>query len=290
MEKLKESYDIKENMPKLPPRRTDSHKGTFGRLLCVCGSVGMAGAAYLCAKAAYRSGVGLVEILTCEENRAVLQTLLPEAIVSPYNADDPDLSFIKAAVCRADGVVIGCGLGKSSGAVKVLGAVLRSGKRPMVIDADALNIISDRKTLIKYVKGAVITPHIGEMARLCSLDTSEILSDIEGYAKKFAKENSLVCVLKCHNTAVADDEGRVYVNHTGNSGMATGGSGDVLAGIIGSLLVQGRGGELSAFDGALLGVCLHGLAGDIGAEKMSEYSLMAGDIIDCLPEAIKSIG
>ena len=274
-------------VPQMPKRKQDSHKGDFGRLLCVCGGPGMAGAAYLSAKAAYRCGAGLVEILTDEANRTILQTLIPEAIVTVYNSASVDLDTVTASVNRADAIVPGCGLGKSEAAQEILECLLRKRNAPTLLDADALNIISERNDLLSLIKGTIITPHLMEMSRLTKSTVSEIAADMPACAEIFAKENGTVCVLKCHNTAVADGSGRIYINRFGNSGMATGGSGDVLAGIIGGILAQNKRGELSEFEAAILGVYLHSKAGDIAAESLGEYSLMASDIIESLPKAIK---
>ena len=276
-------------IPSMPKRKQDSHKGDFGRLLCVCGSAGMAGAAYLCAKAAYRSGAGLVEILTVEDNRTILQVLLPEAIVTTYDSASVNLKAIISAVSRADAIVAGCGLGKSEASQRILECVLRHKNAPTLLDADALNIISERDELLPLIKGAIITPHLMEMSRLTKKTVAEIAANVPTGADSFAKENGVICVLKCHETAVSEGNGKAYINMFGNSGMATGGSGDVLAGIIGGILAQNKHGKLSFFDAAVLGVYLHSKAGDAGAEKLGEYSLMASDIIDCLPQAIASL-
>ena len=274
---------------KMPTRKQDSHKGDYGRLLCVCGSAGMAGAAYLCAKAAYRSGAGLVEILTSEDNRIILQTLIPEAIVTTYDSSSPDLEKIGTAIRRADAIVAGCGLGKSDASQKILDCVLREKNAPTVLDADALNIISERKELLPLIKDTIITPHLMEMARLSKKTVSEISADVPYFCEKFAKEHRAICVLKCHETAVSEGKDKVYINMFGNSGMSTGGSGDVLAGVIGGILAQSKRGELSELDAAILGVHLHSKAGDIGAQRLGEYSLMASDIIDALPQVLKNI-
>jgi NAD(P)H-hydrate epimerase len=250
----------------------------------------MSGAAYLCALAAYRTGAGLVEILTVESNRVILATLLPEAIVSTYKNGELSRDKVDISLARADALVIGCGLGKSETARELLRYVLqkkRSGL-PTVADADALNIISEDKEMIKLAKGAVITPHLLEMSRLSGSELTEISENVARSAHAFSAENNVICVLKCHNTAVADGTGEVYINKLGNSGMATGGSGDVLAGIIGGILAQNKKSSLSVFEAARLGVFLHSKAGDIAAEKIGEYSLMARDIIDALPTAINS--
>ena len=275
------------DLKRLPARPTNSNKGTFGRVLCVCGSYGMAGAAYFAAKSALRVGAGLVEILTVRENVPVLQTLLPEAIVTPYDVSEPDVDVIKSALSRATAVVCGCGLGVSRASRAVLSCVLKNATVPTVLDADALNLISQNPSLIKYARGKILTPHSAEMSRLINVSVEEILTDNIQICQSFAQKHSLVCVLKTHRTAVSDGSEKVYINTTGNSGMATGGSGDVLAGIIGGILAQAKNGDLSSFDAAILGVYIHGLAGDAAAAKLGEYSLIASDIIDALPKVTK---
>ena len=273
----------------MPPRPTDSNKGTFGRVLCVCGSRGMAGAAYLAAKAALRTGAGLAEILTPEENRTVLQTLLPEAIVTVYDSEAPSPHTVEEAVRRADTVVCGCGLGVTRQSLTVLSHVLRATKAPTVLDADALNLLSRNPSLLKYAKGKIITPHPMEMSRLTGLSAEQINADRQTVCREFAKRHELVCVLKGHETAVSDGGGAIYINRSGNSGMATGGSGDVLAGIIGGILSQARATELSLMQTACLGVYIHGLCGDAAAAQLGEYSVIASDIIAALPRVLKGI-
>ena len=289
MEKLTLLDHKNFNVPPMPKRKSDSHKGDFGRLLCICGSAGMAGAAYLAAKAAYRCGAGLVEILTDSANRVILQTLIPEAIVTTYEADPLDTEIIKNAVRRADAVVAGCGLGKSEASRQIVETLLREKNAPTVLDADALNIISENEALLPLIKGCVITPHLKEFSRLTKIPLDEVAANVPACAESFAREHGAVCVLKCHRTAVSDGYGRVYINRFGNSGMATGGSGDVLAGIIGGITAQNKCRKLSELDAAILGVHLHAKAGDVGAQRLGEYSLMASDIIDNLPEAIAKL-
>jgi NAD(P)H-hydrate epimerase len=289
MKKVTYLEDTNFTMPAMPKRKQDSHKGDFGRLLCICGGVGMAGAAYLSAKAAYRCGAGLVEILTDEANRTILQTLIPEAIVTVYDSSEVDIDTVASSVRRADAIIAGCGLGKSEVAQKILECLLRKRNAPTLLDADALNIIAERNDLLPLIKGTIITPHLMEMSRLTKNPVSEISADVPTCAEDFAKVAATVCVLKCHNTAVADGSDRIYINRFGNSGMATGGSGDVLAGIIGGILAQNKRGELSNFEAAVLGVYLHSKAGDVAAESLGEYSLMASDIIDSLPKAITKL-
>ena len=278
----------------MPKRISGGNKGDFGRILCVCGSEGMAGAAYLAAFAAYRCGAGLVEVLTHRQNLPIIQTLIPEAVVSVYD-EDYQRDTVLSCVERADAIVIGCGLSQSVLARTVLSDVLRARGEdiPLVVDADALNLISRSRSLLKYVGGAVITPHMAEMSRLCGKSIEEIKADKEQTAKDFAEKYSLVCVLKDHISVVSDGGEEVYINKRGNSGMATGGSGDVLAGIIGAILCQAakrsERGDIDTLSLASLGVYLHSFAGDIAASELGEYSVMARDIIESIPKVLKRI-
>lgn len=272
----------------MPPRKERSSKRDYGRVLCICGSTGMAGAAYLCAKSAYRTGAGLVEIFTPEENRAILQSLLPEAIVTAYNEQNAQ-DFLLTSIQRADCIVTGCGLSVTPLSRKILSTLLHNidtAKTPLILDADALNLISKNYSFLKYIKGAIITPHALEFSRLTGISVDDILNSPDIYAFEYAQKNSLVCVLKDHNTIVSDGSKRMYINQSGNSGMATAGSGDVLAGIIAGLAAQSRSASL---DIASLGVYIHGLCGDISARHLSEYSLMASDLIDALPIVFNGI-
>ena len=263
----------------LSKRPERSNKGDFGRVLCVCGSYGMAGASYLAALGAYRTGAGLVDIFAPEENRTILQTLIPEAVLTVYDESSSYENKLLCALERCDSVVIGCGLGRTSLSLDILKTVLRNSTVPTVVDADALNLISEHPVLYKYLRGKIITPHMKEFSRLSGLSVEYILENTAASAQRFAANNSLVCVLKDHRTVVSDGSEKVYINQAGNSGMATGGSGDVLAGIIGALLAQSHL-SLSSFDAAALGVYIHSRAGDRAAESRGEYSVMARDIAE----------
>lgn len=278
-----------DSFPKnlLPHRPERSSKGDFGRVLCLCGSDGMAGAAFLCAKSAYRSGAGLVEIFTPESNRVILQTALPEAIVTAYNEGNAT-SLLLASLQKADCIVAGCGLSLTPLSRALLSTLLHNvdtSRVPLVLDADALNLISKNPTFLKYIKNSVITPHALEFSRLSCASVQDILTTPSDFAYNYAKRYSLVCVLKDHNTVVSDGSSRLYVNTTGNNGMSTGGSGDVLAGILAGLLAQTKSVSL---DTVACGVYIHGLCGDISARRLSEYSLMASDLIDALPLVFNS--
>ena len=271
----------------LPKRKERSSKGDFGRVLCVCGSVGMAGAAYLCAKACYRTGAGLVEIFTPEENRTVLQSSLPEAIITAYNGENAT-ELLLSSLEKADCVAIGCGLSVTPLSRKILSTLLHNidaKEKPIILDADALNLISKNPSFLKYIKGAIITPHALEFSRLTGYSVKDILDRPDALTREYAQKHSLICVLKDHNTVVSDGSDRLYINNTGNSGMATAGSGDVLCGILAGLAAQARAASL---DIASLGVYIHGLCGDISARRLSEYSLMASDLIDALPLVFNS--
>lgn len=276
----------------MPTRHERSNKSTFGRVVAVCGSHGMSGAACLAALAAYRVGCGLVEIVTPEDNRVILQTLLPEAVLTCYDADSPDNSVIAAVVARADAVVVGCGLGTSPASREVLETVLAVLRVPAVLDADALNLLATLPHLWAQVPdGTVITPHPGEMSRLTGKSVSEILDNPLGIASEYARGHNVVCVLKDHKSIISDGAEH-YINGFGNSGMATAGSGDVLAGVIGGLLAQRRNcpmasrPDAAALPLAALGVFLHSLAGDAAAARLTEYSVMASDIANALPEVL----
>ena len=273
-------------LKKMPIRPENSNKGTFGRVLVVGGSPCMSGAAYFSAKAAYRTGAGLVQILTHEDNRIILQTQLPEAILSTYSEQNFNEDFISEVIEKADVIVVGVGLGQSQLAQRLLSLVLSFSDAPIIADADALNLIAKNLALLNSVSAPlIITPHMMEMARLCHTDVSEIMANTVGFATSFAEKNSLICVLKDHESVVCDGSinSPIYINKSGNSGMSTGGSGDVLTGIIAALIAQG----MPPFEATTLGVYIHGLAGDAASDELGEYSVMASDIIEHISTIIK---
>ena len=261
----------------------------------------MCGAAYFCAAAAYRTGAGIVEIFTPRENYSALASLVPEAVFSLYGYDESADSVcerLTEAVRRSDAIVIGCGLGKSSLAralvsVALSSVTLSSMTCPIVIDADALNIISEDEGIWgllneKQRAQTVITPHPGEMSRLCGKSISDILSDVGGAARDFGAMHGLICLLKDHHTAISDGE-RVYLNQSGNAGMASAGMGDLLAGIIGALLAREAKNNFKnsdVFECVTAGAYLHGLAGDLAADKVGEYSVTASVVLSELSAAI----
>ena len=244
----------------------------------------MAGGAYLCAFAAYRTGAGLVRVLTPEENRVILQTLLPEALLTTFDPEHPGEEKIAEAFDWADTAAVGPGLGKEPWAQALTKRALDCFHKPLVLDADGLNHLAAHREWLKGREGTlIVTPHPGEFGRLTGQKIQAVTADIPGQAVRFAGENGCICVLKDAPTAVSDPSGACYVNTTGNNGMSTGGSGDTLTGIIAGLLAQ----KTPDLEAALLGVWLHGRAGDLAARKEGTYGLMARHLIEYLPEAMR---
>lgn len=264
----------------LPKRCAHSNKGTYGKLLVIAGSVNMAGAAVMCARAAYRCGTGLVKVLTAEENRFVLQTQIPEAILATYGTKIDDAQVIEE-LKWADAVVLGPGIGTERNAEKLVSLVLKNCAVPLLLDADALNILAkEPEQLLRPHTDMIVTPHLGEMARLTGDAVSLIQARMVESAFTFAQTYNVVCVLKDFHTVTAVPYALGYLNLSGNNGMATAGSGDVLSGIIGALLAQGVSAELAA----PLGVYIHGLAGDSAAKQNGERALIATDMIEALTD------
>lgn len=258
----------------LPPRRADSHKGSYGRVLMITGSHGMAGACYLSARAAYAAGAGLVQVYTAEENRGIIQQLLPEAIVSCYSAYDP--KQLSERLNWADIVCIGCGLGKSREAEKILLHTLREAAVPCVIDADGLNLLSGHMDVLKERKNpTILTPHMKEMSRLTGRSIEELASCRLDVVQEFVEEYPVVCVLKDSRTAVAQAGHHTFLNLAGSHAMAKAGAGDVLAGVITGLAAQG----MPVFDSASLGVFVHACGGDEARAAKGAYSVLAADLI-----------
>lgn len=269
----------------LPKRVPDSNKGTYGKVLCIAGTKNMAGAAYLSAYAAYRTGAGLVRIFTPEENRIILQELLPEAILTTFDRSAFDEHILLEALAWADVAVIGPGMGKEIWVDKILQIVFSQFQKSLIVDADALNHLSKQMELLKKCQAEmIVTPHIGEFSRLTGLSVQEIKKDVPRQAANFAETYACICVLKDAKTAIGSKSGECWVNTTGNHGMSTGGSGDVLTGILAGLLAQG----LTPLSSALLGVWLHGRSGDVAARKEGYYGLMARHLIEYLPKAMNN--
>ena len=265
-----EEKDIKIMLPK---RRPNSHKGDYGKALIIAGSRGMAGAAYLAALAAYRTGAGLVQIYTPEENRTILQTLLPEAIIRCYDFFDV--------------VSIGSGLGTSDKSRRILQTTLENVQVPCVVDADGLNLLAEHSRYLSRLPHDqfVFTPHMKEMSRIVKKPVEELQRNRMEILTQFTGEARITCVLKDARTCICRQGEHPYVNLSGNAAMAKAGSGDVLAGVITGLIAQG----MTCFDGAVLGVYLHGLAGEAAREEKGIYSVLARDLADAVGTVLKRL-
>ena len=264
-------------------RRKYDHKGVFGKGIILSGSYGKMGAAVLAARAAIRSGIGLLTLYIPACGYDVLQTAIPEAmvVVDPLEgtlSSAPDLD-------EFDAVGIGPGIGRSGAALKCLEAVLKAADRPVVVDADGLNLLSENRELLALLPAkSILTPHPTEFRRLVGKwDNDFDRLDIQ---KKFSKDFNVILVLKGAHTAISTPDGQVYFNSTGNPGMATAGSGDVLTGILTAMLAQGY----TPTQAAVLGVYLHGLAGDIASQQHGQIAMIASDIVDHLPQAFQRFG
>jgi NAD(P)H-hydrate epimerase len=269
--------------PLLPRRRPTAHKGDFGHLLIVAGSEGYTGAPVLCAHAAARAGAGLV---TLAVPRAIYSIVAancpPEIMPQPLQFEQLDAAFLSAF----DAVAVGPGLGQRAETQKTVEKLVAGGALPMVIDADALNAVAQDVAVLKKSKSPIVlTPHPGEMGRLIGKTAKEVQAHRWDIAQVFAQEHGVVTVLKGAGTVVADKSGKLWINSTGNPGMAKGGMGDALTGMIGAFLAQG----LSALDAARVGVFLHGLAGDVARERYGEQALLAGDLILGLSAAFAAL-
>lgn len=268
----------------LPDRDPWGHKGCFGKILLLCGSRGFTGAAYLAAMGALRSGAGLTFLGVPESIYAIEAVKLNEAIVFPLPDEGGMLSAqaipeILERLPRMDAVLIGCGLGNSRGTLAVVKAVLENAKCPVVLDADGINVLSSHKDILRgRQQPTVLTPHDGEFIRF----GGTIGEDRMASAVQFAREWNSIVLLKGHETCITDGE-TGYHNHTGNPGMAVGGSGDVLAGILASLLGQG----IAPLEAAACAAWLHGAAGDLCAETLGQYGMLPTDMLAVLPRLLK---
>ncbi len=274
----------------LPPRPRFGHKGTFGRVLVVGGAVGMAGAAALAAEGALRAGAGLVHVFTPEPVFPIVAGLVPEALVHPGPAAEGTFSPDAAgeAVRRAQGmdlVVVGPGLGRGSGPTAILQALIQA-KVPLVLDADALFALAQDPALLRKKHGEVVlTPHPGEFARLVGAEAAEIAPDKIRWAKDKARAWKGVLVLKGPPTAIADPKGQLFLSTTGNTALAHGGSGDVLAGLIAGLWASGA----SPMSAAAAGAYVHGLASELASAGASERAILPRDLLESLPWALASV-
>ena len=268
----------------LPDRDPWGHKGDFGKILLLCGSRGYTGAAYFAAMGALRSGAGLVFLGVPESIYAIEAVKLNEPVVFALPDADGMLSReaipeILERLPRMDAVLVGCGLGQSEDTLAVVRAVLEDARCPVVLDADGINLLAAHKDLLRGREySTILTPHEGEFARLGGI----IGGDRQSAAEKMARDLGCILLLKGHRTCVTDGV-HTYINDTGNSGMAVGGSGDVLAGIITALLGQG----IEPLEAAACGAWLHGRAGDLCAEKLGQYAMLPSDMLEVLPRLLK---
>lgn len=264
---------------KLPDREQNSNKGTFGKVLNVAGSKNYIGAAYLSSLAVLKIGAGYVALASDNNIINSVSKLLPEAVFISRNEGLKHFN-------NYDVYLIGCGLGQNFTAkywFKIFLSKLQHTNKPVVIDADGLNLLA--KLNILTPQNCVITPHPAEAARLLNVELKDILENLNDSAKKLSEKYNCVTVLKTHRTVVCSQNGEIYVNEHGNSALAKAGTGDVLAGIIAGLLSQ----KMHIFEAAKLGVYLHSIAGEIASQELTEYSVLASDLVKYLPQAIKEV-
>ncbi len=288
-----ELLDPETVRPWIPDRNISSHKGTHGHLLIVAGSTGKTGAAILSGQGALRSGTGLVSMCVPKELNPIFEKAIHEAMTTPMKGDSggifigTDFEMIKDAMTGKGAVALGPGIGTDSETCALVKKLYLECELPMVVDADGLNCLSeDRAAIKKSAEIRILTPHPGEMSRLTGIKTPEIQNNRLEIASSFAKENNVFLVLKGAGTVIAAPDGRTAVNPTGNPGMAAGGMGDVLTGLIGGLLTQG----LDPWQAACLGVYVHGLAADrLTAVSWIQMGITAGDVAKELPTAFSSI-
>lgn len=274
-------------------RPDDANKGTLGSLLCICGCFGMAGAAIMAGKAALRCGLGLLKTALPKSIYQIAAGAIFESVFFPLE-ETPDgkisknnIDFLLCEAEKSSAVLIGCGLSVCDDSEELVNSFIENCAKPLVLDADALNCVAKNPDILKKAKAPIIiTPHPGEMARLVKSTPKAVNENRAEIAADFAKEYGVVTVLKGARTIIASPDGRMMINRTGNSGMATGGSGDALAGMTGSLSAQGA----KPFDAAAAAVYLHGLAGDIAAEKLGRISMLPTDLINEIPQAYKRCG
>lgn len=276
-------------VPQLPSRAVDSHKGSYGRVVLIGGSVGMSGAISLAGLGALRGGAGLVYLACPRSVWSAVAAIEPSYLTVPLPEDAngrlavASIPEIVTACQNADAVAIGPGLGQSEDLREVVSQVVRGTDVPCVVDADALNLLVGRLGIFASARSMrVLTPHPGEFARLTGLTIHQVQQNRESLAVEFAQQHRVVLVLKGAGTVVTDGS-RLFINRTGNPGMATGGTGDVLTGLMTALIAQGA----DPFDAACLGCHLHGLAGDIAAEELSPPGMIASDLPKYLPQAWK---
>jgi len=283
---------ISEVIAKFPKRTPESHKGDFGHILVIAGSFGYTGAAYLTAQSAMLSGSGLVTLAVGRSLYGIMATKLTEVMVRPFfETKDCSLSLLAEKDLlnfseKCNSIAIGPGISQNKETQALVRNLVAKSNKPIILDADGINAFVGNLDLLKKAKAPlVMTPHPGEMARLTATDVSEVQNKRKDIALKFANEYNTVLILKGHKSIVANQFGEFYINETGNVGMATGGSGDVLTGIVASFVGQG----LAPFEAAILGVHFHGMAGDLAAKEKGVLSLIATDLLKKMPRVLKTL-
>lgn len=275
----------KQDLQLVPERRDYSNKGSYGKVLVVAGHKNMAGAAFFSGKAAYATGAGLVKLYTEEENRIILQQLLPEAVLETYDSGLNPEAF-QSSMDSADVIVAGPGIGTEEKSEEIIKAVLKYAKVPVILDADGLNLLSQHLEWLQETKAPVlVTPHLGEMARLTKKSIFDIQKQLLQLAREFAEEYNVICILKDARTVTALPDGRAYINTSGNNGMAAAGAGDVLTGVLAGLIAQG----MDIKQAAPLGVYLHGSGGDWIRRQSGTYGMTAQDIIEGVRQVLREI-
>lgn len=275
----------------IKPRPYNAHKGSMGSLLSICGSYGMAGAQILSARSALKSGLGMLRLLTVDSVYPIVSSVVHEAVFIPQKASEKgtfsrkSIPAITKNMKNSDAVLIGCGLGVNSDTQEIVDYLVLNSNIPLLIDADGINCLAKHIHLLdEKVCDVVLTPHPGEMSRLTGLPIKEITASPQRVAEDFSQRYGVTTVLKGADTVITDGK-NTFVSRAGNPGMATGGSGDVLAGVIGSLLCQGY----SPLEASACGVFIHGTAGDFAREDLGETSMLPSDVIDCLYKVFKKV-
>ena len=286
------NMDVKSiEQPILPPRHKNSHKGTFGTAVLICGSYGMAGAAVLAGKAALRGGLGIAKIILPDKIYDIVARQIPEAVFVPLKTSIDgtlcceDIPKICEHIKSADSLLFGCGSGISRDNAEILKSLIENAKCPFIIDADGINLLSQNIDIIKQTEADIIlTPHPGEMSRLTGKSIAEIEADRVKTARAFTDKYGVITVLKGAETVVAT-RNDTYLNTIGNAGMATGGSGDTLSGILAAFLAR----EVDIDLAVTAAVWVHSAAGDAAAKRLSQISMLPSDMIDELPCLFKKL-
>lgn len=284
-----QSADVRSEFPS---RRIDAQKYDFGKLLIMAGSRGMSGAALLCARAAMRSGVGLIRSAVPRSIAHVIEVGLPEAMtVSLEETTEGTMALSETNRLReqlewCDAAVIGPGLSRNPETVKLIRRLIETNKKPLILDADGINAFEGESAVLhRLTADLIITPHSGELARLFALEKESVQKDRKAHLEIIKTSFGKTILLKGAPTLIAGHD-KIFVTNTGNPGMATAGSGDVLSGMIGALMTQGLDSEKSGYSAAFL----HGSAGDLAARRKTQWGMIASDIVECLPEAIERMG